>query len=378
MGEKFPRWNLPEVDFVETDAEKIKSALINDFERISGRTLAVGDPVRLFILAVAAEIIRLRVAVNLAAQQNLLSYARGRNLDAQGVLLDTHRLPEAHAVTTIRFTLAQALGSVYTIPAGTEVTNGTVTFATSETLDIPIGEITGDVSAVCTAAGKAANGYVPGQISTIVKPLVFVQGAENITATIGGADEETDADYADRIRMAPNSFSVAGPEKAYVYHARSVSTSIVDVSVESPTPGVVKVYPLLRGGVIPSSEILEQVNARLNADDVRPLTDFVQTLAPSAVPTDVEVHYWIDRADQGRSTQIQQAVAQAVENYRLWQQSAIGRDITPDRLIEMVMSAGAARVDHSRLKPSAFATLTNSQVAQCRPAVVVYEGVKDE
>lgn len=200
MGEKFPRWNLPEVDFVETDAEKIKSALINDFERISGRTLAVGDPVRLFILAVAAEIIRLRVAVNLAAQQNLLSYARGRNLDAQGVLLDTHRLPEAHAVTTIRFTLAQALGSVYTIPAGTEVTNGTVTFATSETLDIPIGEITGDVSAVCTAAGKAANGYVPGQISTIVKPLVFVQGAENITATIGGADEETDADYADRIR----------------------------------------------------------------------------------------------------------------------------------------------------------------------------------
>ncbi len=105
--ETFPRWNLPDVDFLETDASAIQSGIITGYETAAGRSLAPGDPVRLFLLTVADVIIQLRDKANIAAQQNILSYARGQYLDAYGVNMATPRLPEAYAITTFRFTLLQ-------------------------------------------------------------------------------------------------------------------------------------------------------------------------------------------------------------------------------------------------------------------------------
>ena len=273
MAETLPRWDLPEVSFVETDPEAIKAEIVSRYENAAGRTLATADPIRIFLLAVADEIIQQGVLINMAAQSNLLSYATGEYLDALGEYLLVSRLPASKAVTNIRFTLSQALEEVYVIPAGTEITNGIVTFATDEELVIAAGDLTGDVSASCTVAGVAGNGYLPGQISTIVRPMTFVDLAENTNATYGGADIESDADYAERIRLAPNAFSVAGPIKAYIFYTQSVSSAIIDVSVDSPTPGVVNVYPLLEGGVIPDQTLLDKVLEKLSAEDVRPLTD---------------------------------------------------------------------------------------------------------
>ena len=358
-----PRWNLQPVTFIETDPEAIRSEIITGFEKASGRTLTAGDPVRLFLLSIADVIIQQRTAIQVASQQNLLAYAQGEYLDALGTLLAVTRLEESRAVTTIRFTLSQALGSVYTIPAGTEVTNGVVTFATDEELLIPIGETTGEVTASCTTTGPAGNDYLAGQINTIVKPMTFVQSAENITITTGGANAESDADFADRIRLAPNSFSVAGPEKAYIYHAKSVSASIIDVSIDSPTPGEVDVYPLLTGGTLPTEEIRQQILEHLSDETIRPLTDYVQVLSPEAVNYEIVVDYWINREDSSRAAQIQTAVEAAVEEYRLWQQGKIGRDIVPMKLLQLVSIAGASRVDASTMKPAAS---------------VNYRGYKDE
>lgn len=376
--EVLPRWSLPSVSFLETDPEAVKSEIITGFEKASGRTLAAGDPVRLFLLSIADVIIQQRTAIQVASQQNLLAYAQGEYLDALGTLLAVKRLEESRAVTTIRFTLSQALGSVYTIPAGTEITNGVVTFATDEELLIPIGETTGEVTASCTTTGPAGNDYLAGQINTIVKPMTFVQSAENITITTGGANAESDADFADRIRLAPNSFSVAGPEKAYIYHAKSVSASIIDVSIDSPTPGEVDVYPLLTGGTLPTEEIRQQILEHLSDETIRPLTDYVQVLSPEAVNYEIVVDYWINREDSSRAAQIQSAVEAAVEEYRLWQQGKIGRDIVPMKLLQLVSIAGASRVDSATMKPAAFKTLEARQVAQCTKVTVNYRGYKDE
>ena len=73
MAETIPRWNLPDVDFIETDSSTIEAAIINRYETLAGRSLAKGDPVRLFLEALAAVIIQQRTAINLAARQNLLS-----------------------------------------------------------------------------------------------------------------------------------------------------------------------------------------------------------------------------------------------------------------------------------------------------------------
>lgn len=378
MAETIPRWGLAPVNFLETDAETIRSQIITGFEKASGDTLAAGDPRRLFLLSIADVIIQQRTAINLAAQQNLLSYAQGNYLDALGQLLAVERMAESKAVTTLEFTLSQALGSVYTIPAGTQVTNGVVTFETDEDLLIPIGQTKGEVSASCTVAGSVGNDYLAGQISTIVTPMTFVSGAQNTTITTGGADAESDPDFADRIRLAPNSFSVAGPEKAYVYHAKSVSPAIIDVKVDSPTPGEVDVYVLLTDGTLPTEDTLEQIEAHLSDEDIRPLTDYVVVKAPTASNYEIELHYWINQEDSSKAAQIQADVEAAVEQYRLWQQTKIGRDITPGKLLQLVFAAGASRVDNSKLKPAAWKKLEAMQVAQCTKVSVVYEGYKDE
>ena len=378
MAETIPRWHLPAVEFLETDAETIKAEIITGYEEASGRTLAAGDPVRLYLLSLAAVIIQQRTAVNLAAQQNLLSYAQDGYLDALGTLLSVTRLSESKAVTTIKFTLSQALATVYTIPAGTEVTNGVVTFATDKALDIPKGELTGSVTASCTVAGTVGNDYLAGQVNTIVKPMTFVEKAENTTITTGGSEAESDESLAERIRLAPNSFSVAGPEKAYVYHAKSVSSSVLDVSVTSPAPGEVDVYVLLAGGELPSQETLEQIAAYLSDETIRPLTDFVKVLAPKAVNYEIQVDYWISKEDQYKAAEIKALVENAAVAYKSWQQAKIGRDITPEKLTQLIVAAGACRIDSATQKPAAFKALTRSQVAQCTKLTVNYKGLKDE
>lgn len=378
MSETLPRWGLDPVDFLTTDAANVEAAVLTKYEEITGRSLAAGDPVRLFLLSIAAIIAQQRSLINIAAQQNLLSYATGENLDALGLNLAVTRLPEAPAVTTLSFTLSEALAAPYAVPAGTEVTNGVVTFATDREVMIPAGELTVEVPATCTTAGEVGNNYLPGQITTIVKPMAYMASAANTTITEGGADVETDADYANRIRLAPNSFSVAGPTKAYEYHARTVSSAIVDVTVTSPEPGVVHVFPLLENGELPGEDVLTQVENYLSADDIRPLTDHVQALAPKAVEYAINVDYWISQDDVMRAQTIRENVEAAAHAYREWQHGRIGRDIAPGRLIAAVINAGASRIDSATMSPPAFVELADDEVAQCTSVTVTYRGYKDE
>ena len=378
MSETLPRWNLPATEFLTTDAAQIQSEIITTYENLTGRTLAAGDPVRLFLLGIADILVQQRTAVNIAAQQNLLPYAQGKYLDALGTYLPVARLAESRATTTISVTLSEALATIYQIPAGFEVTNGVVTFATDDILEIPAGKLVGEVTATCTTSGAVGNDFLAGQISTIVAPQTFLASAENVTITTGGADAENDADYADRIRVSPNSFSVAGPKKAYIFHAKSGSSAVIDVSVVSPTPGEVEVYPLLEGGVMPSEEVLEQIESHLSSEDIRPLTDHVSVLAPASHEYQIDLHYWILADDKTKTQAIQAAVAEAVENYRVWQQSKIGRDIVPAKLIAAVINAGAARIDSETMTPAAFVSMPENTVPQCTAVNVVYEGYKDE
>lgn len=377
MAEKLPRFDLPEVVFLDVDTATVEAGIIAGYERAAKRTLAQGDPVRLFLLAVAAEICGLRAEVNIAAQNNLLSYAQGAYLDSLGAYFGVERLAAVPAKGTFKFTLSAGLADDLLIPAGTEVTNGTVTFATDEDVVILAGTLTVTMDATCTDAGTVGNGYTAGQIGTMVEPIAYVAEAVNITTTADGADTEADEALARRVQLAPNSFSSAGPRKAYVYHAYSASPAIIDVSVDSPTPGLVNVYLLTTGGQLPSTALCNDVLAALSAEDVRPLTDEVHVYAPSAVTFSVVLDYWISVSDQARVAEIQQAVTSAVEEYRQWQCLHIGRDIVPDKLVQLVIAAGAFRVDSSTLSPD-YAQVTATQVAVCSGIVITYKGLTNE
>lgn len=378
MSEILPRWNLPEVSFVETDPEKIKAEIITNYEAAAGRSLAIADPVRLFLLSIADIIIQQRVLINYAGKNNLLSYAQGEYLDALGVYLGVERLAAAAAVAEFEFTLSEALAENYIIPAGTEITNGVVTFSTARELIIPGGETRGKVDGACIVPGTEGNEYLPGQISTLVRPLPFISHVENTSETQGGADQELDKDYAERIRLAPNSFSVAGPLKAYIFHTYSASAAVADVSVYSPSPGVVNVYPLLSGGEIPDETLRADILEYLSAEDRRPLTDDVHVLAAEAVNYEIKVSYYLRNEDKNIADSIRKKIAAAVENYRVWQQGKIGRDIVPAKLISYVMAAGAARL--GEMTPATYTRLDATQVAQCPPEKVSVEflGYDDE
>lgn len=123
-----------------------------------------------------------------------------------------------------------------------------------------------------------------------------------------------------------------------------VSQDIADVSVSCPTPGTVDVRPVLEGGELPSEDVLEAVRQKLSADDVRPLTDTVIVQAPDGVFYDLDVTWFLSKADEALLATISSAVTSAVESYILWQRSKPGRDILPTRLISLMEQAGARRV----------------------------------
>ncbi|MFM1655660.1 baseplate J/gp47 family protein [Brevibacillus sp. B_LB10_24] len=339
--------SLPDIQFINVDAEKTTNEIITIYEALAERSLYPGDPIRLFLTALAQIIIQQRVLINQTALKNLLRYASGNILDHIGAFYKVPRLEAQAARTTQQFVLSAALSSATLIPAGTRVGpaggNG-LFFETAEPLEIPAGSLTGTVEAICTTAGVIGNGFLPGQINALIDPIPFVQTVSNLTATSGGADRETDDSYRERIHNAPESFSVAGPDGAYRFLAASASQLIVDVSVTSPKPGEVKIIPLLAGGELPTQEILDAVYEKCSASDKRPLTDLVTVVAPTVQKYDVSLTYWISVSRAAEAAAIQTSVNEAVQAYILWQKSALGRDINPSELTRLLMQAGAHHV----------------------------------
>lgn len=96
--------NLADIVFVDADADEVESYVIGRYEAITGRTLAKGDPVRLFLLTIAALIVLLLNKINETGKQNLLRYATGDNLDHLGALAD---------VFAEEYYVAAAVGNAY-------------------------------------------------------------------------------------------------------------------------------------------------------------------------------------------------------------------------------------------------------------------------
>lgn len=373
------RFNLPDINFLEVDSQRVTDEIIAEYERITDRALAPSDPVRLFLLSLAAIIIKQRNAFDLGAKQNLLSYASGERLDHLGAFVNTTRIEATGAQTTLKFTLNQAQDGVYTIPKGTRVTNGVFTFATDSIYEIMPPETTADISATALELGEIGNNIPVGKINQLVDPLPSITKVENITATSGAGDREDDERYAMRIKLAPASFSVAGPAKAYEYHTLSYSTAIIDAKIYGleDHPGNVYIHPLLTNGELPQTEFLEALTAYLNADTIRPLTDKLMVSAPTAVNYQITATWYLSKDDINRINQVKEQVTKAVEDYRLWQQSKIGADINPDVLIEYVRKAGAKRIV---ITEPEYKVVQQSEVAQCLASAVnlTYGGIEDQ
>lgn len=368
---------LPDINFAELAPEEVERSIITIHEKLTGKTLFPGDPVRLFLETLAYIIIMQNAAIDAAGKQNLVAYAEKAHLDHLGALMDTPRLGASPSITVARYELKEAQRWPVLVPEGSRITvgSGGVVFTTDRTAEVPAGVLSVDVPITCTEAGTHSNGLLPGQINKMVDVIPYVQSVANTVTTALGADVELDPSYQSRIQLAPEKFSVAGPEGAYRYHTLSVHQDIVDCAVWRPKPGFVDIRPILKGGELPGPELLAMVRERLNGKSIRPLSDTPIVEAPELAPYDINGGWTLHRDNAPLAESIQRRVNEAVEEYRLWQRTKPGRDINPTKLTSLMERAGAKRVP---LTSPVFTVLLDRQIARESSVQMVFLGVEDD
>jgi phage-related baseplate assembly protein len=373
--------DLPEVSFAEKDINKIISDMISEYEKAhfesTGKIkkLYPGDPIRIWIYTQALRELQLRVLIDDSAKQNLLKYSRGDSLDNLGAFSRTQRFEEEASFVRMKFTLSGARPTPETISQGTRVSpGGELYFAVLEDAVIPAGQMEIEFLTICLQVGTVGNGFTAGQINILVDPIPFIASVENIEESQGGTDREDDDKLRDRIHLAPEGFSVAGPEGAYEYFTRQYSPLIQDVKITSPSDGVVDIRVLLIGGELPGATFISGLSDHLNARDKRPLTDKLQAGAPTTVAYNLDVTYYIRLSEESNENNLKEAIETAIDEYTIWQKGAIGRDINPSELIARCLNAGAKRIE---ITLPVFTPIDNSnQVAALGTKAVVYGGLE--
>jgi len=370
------RFGLPDVDFIEVDPEEMESIAVARFENATGTTLDETDPRRNFIKSMAFMATMLANNIDFTGKMNLLAYAEDNYLDHKGIGKGVSRLEPRAAETVVRFECNPV--ESFTIPSGTRMAIGDLEFASTEDYSVSTGFKYIDIPMTCAELGEIGNGYLPNQITNIVDNdnLPWVTKAYNITKTDGGLDWEEDDAFAERIRQSNSQYSTAGPEDAYIYHTKSVSSEIVDVVVYSPSESVVAIVPLLDNGELPTTEILRAIEEKLNKKTIRPLTDLIRTELPEIVRYDIQVNYNIPRSKSSVETTIKAQINVAIDDYIKWQKSKLGRGIDASELITRIKEAGGVRVTAS--SPSQFVVLGKTQVAHSNAVNANYGGLVDD
>ena len=378
------RREYPDIEFVETDTETIENSMIALFElmykEMTGKTKKVypASPERLFIAWAASIVIQQRIIINETAKKNVPRYANGKYLDSLGELFkDTFRLPEARATALFRFYISEPQEQSVIVPQGTRINfDGEIVFSTTEELEIRAGDAYGDILGECLTPGIVGNNIAAGQIKEIMDTYDFFWKVENITRTAGGADKESDQSYYERLRESMEGYSTAGPVGGYIYHVKSVSTAIADVTATSPEPGVVDIRVLINSGEMPTEATMQEIQDALNTSKVRPLTDKVIVKKPEEVPFHIDVTVYLPSYSQTSSAIIEEDARKAVAAYVKWQTGKMGRDINPSYLHRLLMDAGIKR---AVIRQPEFAVVPGTSVARLEgPETVLNGGTEDE
>lgn len=392
---------MSDINFVEVDAQKISTDLINDFESTLQETLYPGDERRIFLEQQTPVIVGLKNDINETAKQNLLRYAKGPLLDALGEWWNTPRLKATKSHTTFRFALSEIQNKDIVVASGTRGTpDGTIYFASTKDIVIPAGSLTADVLAEATEAGEKYNGFVLGQIKTLVDPISYVASVTNVDTSTGGANIEPDDDgvniwsgYRQRIREAPGAASTAGPEGAYIAFAKAADVNIVDVVPYSPSPGVVRIVVLMKNGELPTQNVLDKVLDECSPKDRRPLTDKVETAAANVVNYDIDLTYYLDKEHKTEELSYRKKIEGekldcsdgAIREYINWQQSKLGRSVNADELRYRIQNAASYTTSDSKsytavrritLSSPDNITLQETEVAKVGSITVTYGGLE--
>lgn len=175
------------------------------------------------------------------------------------------------------------------------------------------------------------------------------------------AVKERDDAYRERIQMAFEGLSVAGPRNAYIFHARSAAGLVADATAESPSPAVVVVtVQSAEGDGSATPELVAAVAAYLSDEDRRPLGDRLTVQGADVIEYSVEAVLHL--ATTGPEAEPILAAARAQLEALVHARRRLGVEVAESAIHAALHVVGVRRVE---LVGWADITPTPAQAAYC-------------
>ena len=166
---------------------------------------------------------------------------------------------------------------------------------------------------------------------------------DNLAAFYGVARLTDETDEALRVRTIERIMgsSTAGGRSWYRFQALTASPLIADVNVDSPAPGEVRVAVLSKeGDGTANAELLEAVDAVVQSDSVRVITDTVTTVSAEIETVNVDADIWLlPETPIAVFNNLEDTLRTAFET-----ESGLGWDVTLSWLIAQLHRPGVQRV----------------------------------
>lgn len=177
---------------------------------------------------------------------------------------------------------------------------------------------------------------------------------------------EDDNTYRQRIVLAPEGFSVAGPELAYVKHAKDASADVLDASATSPAPGevLVSVLSATGDGTAPAA-LLASVAAIVADPAIRPLGDHVTVASAQIIGFAITAS--LTTFDGPDITIVLIAARTKLDAYLAFNRK-LGRAITTSGIIAALTVEGVHKVGLAA--PLADIACDLTEAANCPPTAI--------
>jgi phage-related baseplate assembly protein len=202
-----------------------------------------------------------------------------------------------------------------------------------------------------------------------LKRLV-IQAADPLAVPPVEAVMESHDALRERVQLAYEGLTTAGPRNSYILHARNASALVADATAESPEPACVDVTVLgLEGDGTAGPELLALVAAAVNDDDVRPVGDRVTVRGAEILRYRVDAVLHM----KGAGPENDAALTEATRRLEAWinPRRRLGVEVARSGVDAQLHVAGVGRVelkDWQDLKP------TRTQAAYCTGYTVVLGG----
>lgn len=366
---------MSDIAYFKKNGQEIEKEQVRIVEELIGETLFEGDERRALIKAQSYGFALLGQYIDHKARNNFLKTCTEETVNDFGDFKKIERQKTEKALTTFKFKRQGNLNNAQAIAKGTRVGVGSIVFQTTETKEFILGSTEVLVNGECLEAGTIGNGFLPGQINALIDIDPYITGAENVTTSNGGSDYEDIEIYKQKIREAPEGYSVAGPEGAYKFFAKKADSNISDVHIDSPSPCIVDIYVLMKGGVLPSQEILQKVELFCSDKTIRPLNDLVRAKEPQSIEYSIDLSFYIPRSLETLANSIKTRVNEEIQNFILETKERLGRDVNPDDLIVKLKNAGCKR---AVINSPSFISVNNTESARGLITNVRFAGVEDD